>query len=217
VFGSTSSSFVANQSEANSWKVGSTTGAGAGSGLGVARSRDPRREARPRAHAAPSRGPAVLGPTEREELALAVCAEAQRKAGVRLCRLNDLSSCGARHRLPNSLRRLPISMQAPFIHRRWIASDGMANPAKSRLRWQPTVARSHIRRGGIRGAALARVDLGLERSHMKQWRTRLGSTGTLASPPSRRGLWQHRGRRLVNLLEQPGHPHGREPQPGPRS
>ncbi len=61
-------------------------------------------------------GPAVLGPTEREELALAVRAEAKPEAGVGLCRLDDLSSCGAGHRLPDRVRRLPISMQALSCH-----------------------------------------------------------------------------------------------------
>jgi hypothetical protein len=38
-------------------------------------------------------GPAVLGPAEREVLALAVGAKAQREAGLAWCRLDDLSNC----------------------------------------------------------------------------------------------------------------------------
>ena len=57
-------------------------------------------------------GPAVLRPAERQVLALAVCAEARREAGLAWRRDHYLSSCGARHRLPFRVCGCPLSMEA---------------------------------------------------------------------------------------------------------
>jgi hypothetical protein len=61
-------------------------------------------------------GPAVLRPAEVQIAALAVGGEPQPERRLADCRLDYISSCRARHSLPDLIRRCLISMQPRFAH-----------------------------------------------------------------------------------------------------